>query len=310
MKLFIQRPEPQSKFPDKLPRVAGELARRFSVSVHKLRASSPATRQKIHAIVTVMDINVLVINVGNSRLALGAFVAGNLEYVKRIGNDQRSDWVAAIAEAWSHVSTHENAAVVGASVNPPLIETVEHAVMQATNQPVQWVGSQIDLPIKVLTENPKETGVDRVLNVAAAYEQMQKACIVVDAGTAITIDCCNDAGEFLGGTIAPGAKLMLDGLHQNTAKLPQAPLDVPREPIGRSTRSAIQAGVFYAIRGMVREVAENYATELGNWPEIIATGGDAAILFQNWELIHAIAPELTLYGIALAYTEHQIKHET
>jgi pantothenate kinase type III len=61
---------------------------------------------------------------------------------------------------------------------------------------------------------------------------------------------------------------------------------------------------------MVKELAENYATELGNWPDIIATGGDAPTLFEGWELIHAIAPDLTLYGIALAYTNHHIKHKT
>ena len=255
-----------------------------------------------------MDINVLVINVGNSRLALGAFVAGELEYIKRINIDQRGDWLGAIREAWSHIEARPDAAVAGANVNPPLIESIEHVVMEATGQAVQWVGKKIDLPTKVLTENPQETGVDRILNVAAAYEQMQKACMVVDAGTAITIDCCDDDGNFLGGAIAPGAKLMLDALHTQTAKLPQVALDVPREAIGKTTQSAIQIGVYQAIRGLVRELAENYAVELGSWPDIIATGGDAAKLFQDWEIIHAIAPDLTLYGIALAYAEHYIKH--
>ena len=67
-------------------------------------------------------------------------------------------------------------------------------------------------------------------------------------------------------------------------------------------------GVYHGIRGMVKEVVENYATELGTWPDIIATGGDAQKLFEGWELLHAIAPDLTLYGIALAYTNHHIKH--
>ena len=57
-------------------------------------------------------------------------------------------------------------------------------------------------------------------------------------------------------------------------------------------------------------LVENYATELGSWPELIATGGDAATLFTNWELVHAISPDLTLYGIALAYAEHHIKNDS
>jgi type III pantothenate kinase len=257
-----------------------------------------------------MDINVLVINLGNTRLAMGAFVAGELQYVRRIDNAQRSDWEGAIAEAWTHLKDRDGAAVVAAGVNPPLIESIEHAVMQATAQRVQWVGREIDLPIKVLTDQPAETGIDRVLNIAAAYEQMQKACVVVDAGTAITIDCCNDKGDFLGGAIAPGASLMLDALHEHTAKLPRASLEVPTEAFGKSTTAAIQNGVYNGLRGMLKELVENYATELGTWPDVIATGGDAPKLFGEWELIHAIAPDLTLYGIALAYTEHHIKHKT
>jgi hypothetical protein len=61
---------------------------------------------------------------------------------------------------------------------------------------------------------------------------------------------------------------------------------------------------------MVKELVENFATDLGTWPDVIATGGDAPKLFEGWELIHAVAPDLTLYGIALAYAEHHIRHRT
>jgi len=257
-----------------------------------------------------MDINLLVINVGNSRIALGAFVAGNLEYVRRIGVDQTADLAGAIAEAWSHVSGTEDPEVAGASVNGGLNALVAAAVEKASGKNIQWVGPDIDLPIKVQTDAPKETGVDRVLAVAAAYEQMQKACVVVDAGTAITVNLCNDNGDFLGGAIAPGASLMLDVLHDNTAQLPQVSLAVPTGNVGKSTEQAMLQGVFYGARGLVKELAENFATELGDWPEIICTGGDAETLFGGWELVHALSPDLVLYGIALAYTEHHIKHGT
>jgi type III pantothenate kinase len=144
--------------------------------------------------------------------------------------------------------------------------------------------------------------------VAAAYEQMAKACVVVDAGTAVTVDCCNDTGDFLGGAIAPGARTMLQSLHEKTARLPQVELAVPSGAFGKNTREAMLQGVYHGVRGMVRELVEQYATELGNWPDIIATGGDAQMLFEGWELIHAVSPDLTLYGIALAFAEHHIKH--
>jgi type III pantothenate kinase len=172
------------------------------------------------------------------------------------------------------------------------------------------VGQEVDLPIEVRTENPKQTGVDRVLNVAAAYEQLGKACVVVDAGTAVTVDFCNDAGEFLGGAIAPGAELMLSALHERMARLPEVKFETPEGAFGRDTVEAMRHGVYHGIRGLVREVVENYATSLNNWPELIATGGDAEKLFEGWELVHAISPDLTLYGIALAYANHHIQHNT
>ena len=257
-----------------------------------------------------MEINLVVLNVGNSRLAVAPFRAGELGEVTRLSVREPAQWPDAIAQAWKRIAGTENAAVVAASVNPEVNEAVEDAVMRAADRHVVWVGKDLDLPVKVLTENPEQTGIDRVLNVAAAYEQMGKACVVVDAGTAVTVNVCNDAGEFVGGAIAPGVAMQLDALHERTAALPRAEFSVPDDPFGRSTQDAIRHGVYHGIRGMVRELLENYATELGNWPELIATGGDAEALFGGWELVHAIAPDLTLYGIALAYAEHHIKHDS
>lgn len=260
-----------------------------------------------------MEINLTVLSVGNSRLAVGSFLAGELGEVVRVPLDRPEQWEPAIAAAWARMRGRDNAAVVAAGVNPAAGAAVEEAVQRAADRRVVWVGRDLELPIKVLTEAPEDTGVDRILNVAAAYEQMGKACVVVDAGTAITVDCCNDAGEFLGGSISPGVSMQLDALHERTAKLPRighAQFQAPDEAFGRSTQQAILHGVYHGVRGMVKELVENYATELGQWPDLIATGGDAPALFTEWELVHAIAPDLTLYGIALAYANHHIKHGT
>lgn len=257
-----------------------------------------------------MEINLLALSLGNSRLAVGPFSAGELGPVARAPHGQRGDWPVLIGEAWAKLAERPGAAVVGASVNPALEEPLEQAVEQATGSQILWIGRDIELPIQVLTEEPQQTGVDRVLNIAAAYEQMGKACVAVDAGTAVTVDCCNDAGDFVGGAIAPGVSLMFDALHDGTAKLPRVNFEVPTGVFGRSTREAILQGVYHGIRGLVKELVERYATELGRWPEIIATGGDAPRLFQGWEMIHAVAPDLVMYGIALAYADHHIKHGT
>lgn len=257
---------------------------------------------------TMADINLLTLNVGNSRLGIAVFVAGELQYSTRVPHSQRADWPGILAEAWSRIAHLEDPAIAAASVNPPLNDPLEQAIPASAGQKIQWVGKDLDLPIKALTESPDATGIDRVLNLAAAYEQMQKSCVVVDAGTAITIDVCDDQGQFLGGAIAPGASLQLAALHDHTAKLPLVSLEAPAEPIGRSTQQAILNGVYHGIHGMLKELVENYATHLGHWPEVIATGGDAQKLFAESELLHAISPDLIFYGIALAYTNHHIKH--
>jgi type III pantothenate kinase len=257
-----------------------------------------------------MDINLMVLNVGNTRTAVGVFVSGELEHVARVANDDKSRWPEVIREAWSRISEADSPAVAGASVNPAVMESLEHVVQQVAGAKVEWVGREIDLPIRVLTDPPSETGVDRVVNVAAAYEQLGKACVVIDAGTAITVSACNDKGEFLGGAIAPGASMQLRALHEYTAKLPEVTLDIPKGVFGRSTAEAIRHGVYHGVRGMVKELLENFATELGFWPEAIATGGDAVRLFEGWELIHAISSDLTLYGIGLSYANHHLKHGT
>lgn len=263
-----------------------------------------------------MEINLLSVNVGNSRLGLGVFAAGQLQYAARLplarGADgpDSADWSGKIADAWGRIAETDQPAVAAAGVNSALRPAIERAVAERTGQTVQWVGRELDLPIKVNTRAPGQTGVDRVLNIAAAYEQMQKACVVVDAGSAVTVDVCNDKGEFLGGSISPGIRMMLDALHERTARLPKVEFEAPATPFGKNTQDAMRHGVYHGIRGLVKELTENYATELGFWPDIIATGGDAEKLFEGWELIHAIAPDLTLYGIAAAYAEHHIKHGT
>ncbi len=256
-----------------------------------------------------MDINLLVVSVGNSRIALGVFEAGDLKHSARFSNQDRDVWSKEIVKAWRMLPESGQPTVAGTSVNPDVEDELEGMILKLTNHTVQWVGDEIPYPCKVLTDSPALTGSDRILNVAAAYEQMQKSCVVVDAGTAITIDVCNDTGEFLGGAIAPGVSTMLDALHEKTAKLPRLPFERPTDPIGRSTQQAILNGVYHGVRGMVKELVENYATELGHWPDLICTGGDAKTLFEGWELVHAISPDLTLYGVALAYTNANLEKE-
>ena len=197
-----------------------------------------------------MDIDLMVLNVGNSRLAIGIFSAGSLEHVARLPLEPRNQWAAPINQAWSRIANKPQPAIAAASVNAALNDPLESEVLRLTNHTIEWVGDELDIPIGVHTKEPRQTGVDRVLNMAAAYEQIGKACVVVDAGTAITVDCCDDRGDFLGGAIAPGLAMMLDALHEKTAALPRVAFEVPTQTFGDSTATAIRQGVYHGVRGM------------------------------------------------------------
>lgn len=256
-----------------------------------------------------MDINLMVVSVGNSRVAVGVFKAGELVHSSRVGwRGNESGVKEAVSDAWKMLSQLDTPGVAGAGVNPEGELLVEKVVGEVCNMRVQWAGKQLEYPMVIRPEDEKSIGADRVCNVAAAYEQMGKACVVVDAGTAITVDVCDDAGGFMGGAIAPGASLMLKSMHEATARLPLLEPAKPQEAIGTTTNDAMLSGVYFGIRGMVKELVEAYAEKLGAWPEVIATGGDAQLLFGDWELTHAVSPDLTLYGIALTFAEHYIKH--
>lgn len=260
-----------------------------------------------------MDIDLLVVSVGNTRTAFGAFVEGMLTTVRRADNRDGAEMEAALSAAWEALAQRPSPEVAGVCVREDLQDRVAAAVHRCSGRAVRWVrhavpGSAADPqalepPFPVLTEHPDRTGLDRVLATAAAYEQLGRACCVVDAGTAVTVNFCSDKGEFLGGAIAPGVRAQLRAMHDAAPALPETALVRPGGAVGRSTEDAMCHGVYHGIRGLVREVVENYATQLGRWPEVIATGGDAELLFGDWELVHAVAPDLLLYGVALAYVQ-------
>ncbi|MEL7238428.1 MAG: type III pantothenate kinase [Planctomycetota bacterium] len=258
-----------------------------------------------------MDINLLVVDAGHSRLKLGVFEAGELIYTRRLGIDgaDRQNWVGVIEDAWKRLGDN-GGEVAGSASNIGIIDDVAKAIREATGKSTEWVGRDLDLPIDVKTDVPGKTGVDRVLNIAAAYEQLKKACCVVDVGTAVTVDFASDDGKFLGGVIAPGPRLMSASLHEVAPQLPvvePGPID---GPFGTDTESALRGGIVGCVRGLVRQACESYAMTLDAWPEIIATGGDAHAVFEGDEVIHAVSPDLTLIGIALAYANHHIEHRT
>ncbi|MEM9083291.1 MAG: type III pantothenate kinase [Planctomycetota bacterium] len=188
-----------------------------------------------------------------------------------------------------------------ASVNREVSDLVT-ARIEGAAVTVFQIGKDVPVPIeRALDENTKP-GDDRLLVALAAYEGLQQACVVVDAGTAVTVDFVDGEGTFQGGAIAPGLRMMLGALHEGTDALPALELvgKLPKEPFGKRTGDAMQLGCIASVQGLVRHLAERYAVAYDAYPLIVATGGDAELLFGNDELIDRIVPDLALRGIAIA----------
>jgi type III pantothenate kinase len=245
--------------------------------------------------------NLLAVSIGNTRTRVGAFIDGKLAETATLANQPNVDVTAAIDHAYGPLKGRGETTVLLSSVEPTRTEAIESALARHLGQKVLHVEKDLSIPVGRQLDREAMVGEDRLLNAAAAFDVMQQACVVVDAGTAITVDFVDGAGTFHGGAIAPGGQLMLDALNQRAAQLPEIEFAKPDECMGHNTVEAMRAGVFYGLRGMVRELVELFAEQVGHFPTVIATGGDGALLFKDYELVDRVVPDLTLMGLNVTY---------
>jgi type III pantothenate kinase len=193
--------------------------------------------------------------------------------------------------------------IVICSVVPPMCDQLCGLVSRQFDFEPLVIGKKIPLPLKLDLKDKKTVGCDRVVAAAMAYERMGKAVAVASFGTAITIDCVNDEGVFLGGVILPGLTMSARALAEQTAQLPLVELKAPETPWGRNTEEAISAGIILGAAGVLREMVERFATQLNQWPDLIVTGGDGERMLKHCDFIHAYVPDLLLMGIELAFEQ-------
>lgn len=246
-------------------------------------------------------LNLVALDVGNTRAQIGLFVNDRLERHTRIRTDDVAGITAEAESMWSEIADAGEAAVVTASVDDESSVGITSAIRDRLGVRLFRVGEDLPIPIGEQLDPETITGVDRLLNAAAAWDRLKQACVVVDAGTCVTVDFVDGVGTFQGGAIAPGAGMQLRAMHEHTAALPLFEFTRPDdEPYGKNTRQAMLQGVAMGIRGLVWRLVEQYATSYGAFPQVIATGGDAEAILGPDELINAIVPDLTLHGIAVA----------
>jgi len=248
-----------------------------------------------------MNVNLLAISIGNTRTSVGAFVRGDLQCSDQFDNNQEVEALhEQIKKVHQPLKDIEDAVVLAASVHTEAMSMkIVRIAERVSGRTAYRVEKDVSIPIGRQLDPESIVGEDRLLNAAAAYDVLKQACVVVDAGTAVTVDFVDGAGTFHGGAIVPGASLMLASLHEHTAQLPDVQLTRPHEAIGHNTAQAMVAGMYHGIRGAVRELVEQYAEVAGIYPVVVATGGDAELLFKDYPLIDRVVPQLILRGLAV-----------
>ena len=156
----------------------------------------------------------------------------------------------------------------------------------------------------ILYDNPKEVGPDRIANAVAAYDLYGGPSIVVDFGTANTVDAVSEKGEYLGGAIFPGIEISLDALFARAAALRRVELVPPKNVIGKSTMESVQSGAIYGFTGQIDALVERFQTELGDCT-VVATGGLADLILPFSRTIQHNEPWLTLHGLRIVFERNR-----
>ena len=154
--------------------------------------------------------------------------------------------------------------------------------------------------ISILYDNPRQVGPDRIANAVAAWDRYGGPTIMVDFGTATTVDAISGKGEYLGGAILPGIEISLDALFARAAALSWVELAKPRRVIGKTTAESVQSGVLYGFASAVDGLVNRFQAELGPCT-VVSTGGLAELITPLTETIQHHEPWLTLRGLRLIH---------
>lgn len=248
---------------------------------------------------------VLAIDVGNSALKVARVADGRVGPVTRLattsgsGSGSSGAGPDGVPEALASLLAQATEGVALVSVVPAWTDRIRHVVGRDPDRRL-IVATHTTIPLEVRLASPATVGADRLLGAWAARELVGAPCIVVDVGTATTVDVVDASGAFVGGAILPGPVLAMRSLARGTALLPPVPLVPPDHAIGRDTLQAIASGVLLGHRDAVGGLVARMAAELGEGatPRVVLTGGDAHVV-ADAEWVDRTEPDLLLWGLGL-----------
>jgi type III pantothenate kinase len=242
----------------------------------------------------------VVADVGNSRVKWGLCAPDGSRVVEPVSlADDPAAWREQLALWAPRLAGGRPPLWVLASVRPERSERLRDWLLGQGSR-VAVLSRADQLPLTVALERPDHVGIDRLLDAVAAKSRLPagRPAVLVDAGSAVTVDWLDEAHVFRGGSIFPGLRLMAEALHAYTALLPLVTVTEPVPPLpGSDTRRAMQAGIFHAVAGGIERIARQLTVQSAVGPQVFLTGGEAGLLHAALGMPAVLWPEQTLEGI-------------
>ena len=253
---------------------------------------------------------IFTMDIGNTNIKTALFDGTEMVKYWRISTNKiysSDEYGILLSQLFSHegVRMEEVDGVAISSVVPTVNFTIEHMCQNYFHQSPMFVVPGVKTGLNIRYENPRELGSDRIANAVATIEEYGAPAIYIDFGSATTFGAVDEGNVFLGGCIAPGVKLASESLVSGTAKLPRFELQRPEHVIGRTTLTNLQSGMYYGFVGLVRNIVRKMKQEMGKEARVIATGGMAALFYEDAKCIDTLDGLLTLKGVRRIYEKNK-----
>ena len=252
----------------------------------------------------------LAIDIGNTAITFGVFQQEELRATWRIATDVRrmkDEYGLTITTLlpMKGVSTEQITHIAMCSVVPPLTPAFYELSRDIFHVNPIIVGAGTKTGIRILYDNPRDVGADRVADAVGAYNLYGGPAIVVDFGTATVFDAISRDGDYLGGAIAPGLQLSADSLFFATSQLRRVELVRPKSAISKNTVHAMQAGLIFGYAGLVEEMVRRFKSELEEEACVVGTGGLVRLIAAETNVLEVIDQDLTIRGL---YYIHELNY--
>ncbi len=248
----------------------------------------------------------LALDIGNTNITMGLFDGEALKATGRIATDPArlvdeygltlNQILTFRGESPSNVKS-----VALCSVVPPLTPIFVELCRTYFDVSPLVVGSGTKTGIRILYDNPRDVGADRIVDATAALTLYGGPVVVVDFGTATVFDAISADGDYLGGAIAPGMSVSADALYHSTSQLRRVELESPPSAIGKNTVHSLQSGLVLGYAEMVKGMVARFEREMDGSPRVVATGGLASVIESEAGIFDVVDPNLTLTGLRLVY---------